>query len=447
MPTYPNPSTLVNVACALEEVSKTKRLRCHAQLGLLLLSAVVAAIAPGRVRAADSLRACIDQSLQQATQRGVQVERKPRADFLLTGDARVFLHRFRKDACVGFFAAGAKYTQAVDLTVLSPSGRVLAQAPSRTTLPQTQYCGRAGDVAFVSVRVSDGQGEVVYGAVSSARGADALDPLARCAALGAPRPSPLDLGPEPIARSLEEELTALSLEFRELGYAPDGLVAFGALLSGQHEARMLNLESDQCYALAAVGDADVIDLDLRVFAQGAAPEPIATDTTRRRNGVVKLCTAPGTRYVVDTAVFQGEGAYVVEALRLHEPARVPGIEGQARISYAELNARMEARGFRAEPLTTGLVGANERLRIPVQVKAGECYAFAAVAVSDSPRGALDMGVLDERGRLAALDSGKEDDPLAFYCPTSNGVASVLVRAKGSRGTSRFALVVGREVTP
>ncbi|HKU38285.1 MAG TPA: hypothetical protein VJR89_09060, partial [Polyangiales bacterium] len=67
--------------------------------------------------------------------------------------------------------------------------------------------------------------------------------------------------------------------------------------------------------------------------------------------------------------------------------------------------------------------------------------------SDSPRGALDMGVLDERGRLAALDSGKEDDPLAFYCPLADGVASVLVRAKNTRGTSRFALVVGREVVP
>lgn len=373
----------------------------------------------------------------------MQLEREPQADFLLTGDARVFQHRFRGDACVGFFAAGAKYTQAVDLTVLSPSGRVLAQAPSRSTLPQTQYCGRAGDVTFVSVRVSDGQGEVVYGAVSAKRG-DALDEVSRCRALGAPRPMPLDLGPEPSSRSLEEELTALSGEFRELGYAPDGLVAFGALLSGQHEARMLNLEPDQCYALAAVGDADVVDLDLRVFAQGSTPEPVVADTTRRRNAVVKLCTSGQTRYVVDTALFQGDGAYVVEALRLSEPARVPGIEGQARISYAELGARMRARGFEAEPITTGLVGANERLRVPVPVKTGGCYAFAAVAVSDSPRGALDLGVLDERGHLAALDSGKEDDPLVFHCPAADGVASVLVRAKNSRGTSRFALVVGRE---
>jgi hypothetical protein len=410
----------------------------------VLCAACLGSLAPRPARAAEDLRTCIDRSLKTASARGVRLEREPHADFLLTGDARVFLHRFRKNACVGFFAAGAKYTQAVDLTVLSPSGRVLAQAPSRSTLPQTQYCGRAGDVAFVSVRVSDGQGEVVYGAVSATRGNDALDEVARCRALGAPRPMPLDVGPEPSSRSLEEELTALSAEFRELGYAPDGLVAFGALLSGQHEARMLNLESDQCYALAAVGDSDVVDLDLRVFAQGASPEPVVADTTRRRNAVVKLCTSGTTRYVVDTALFQGDGAYVVEAMRLSEPARVPGIEGQARISYAELGARMRARGFEAEPITTGLVGANERLRVPVPVKTGVCYAFAAVAVSDSPRGALDMGVLDERGRLAALDSGKEDDPLVFHCPAADGVASVLVRAKNSRGTSRFALVVGRE---
>jgi len=403
------------------------------------------ALAPSAMLAAEDLRTCVQRSVATAAGRGAKVESEPRADFLLNGDARVYMHRFQRADCVGFFAAGAKFTQSVDLTVLAPSGRILAQAAARSTLPRTQYCGGAGEVTFVSVRVSDGQGEVVYGALSGPRAA--LDEVSNCAALGAPRPAALDLGPEPSARSLEDELQALSADARELGYVPDGLVAFGALLSGQHEARVLNLEPDHCYALAAVGDAEVIDLDLRVFAQGSSPEPVAADTTRRRTAVVKLCTSTQTRYVLDTAVFQGEGAYVVEALRLREPERVPGIDGAARISYAELGARMQTRGFDAEPLTTGLVGANERLRIPVPVRTGLCYAFAAVAVSDSPRGALDLGVLDERGRLAALDSGKDDDPLVFHCPAADGVASVLVRAKNSRGTSRFALVVGREPKP
>ncbi len=383
--------------------------------------------------------------MAQATSSGAVIERKPRTDFLLTGDARVYMHRFERANCTSFFAAGTKYTQAIDLTVLAPTGRVLAQAEPRLTLPRAQYCGRLDETVFVSVRVTDGQGEVVYGALSGP--ASDLDDVARCGALGAPRPQPLDLGPEPSARSLEDELQALSGEFRELGYAPDGLVAFGALLSGQHEARILNLEPDRCYALAAVGDADVVDLDLRVFAQGAAPEPVAADTTRRRNAIVKLCTSGRTRYVLDTAVFQGDGAYVVVALRLAEPARVPGIEGQARISYAELGTRMQARGFAAEPITTGLVAANERLRVPLPVRSGVCYAFAAVAVSDSPRGALDLGVLDEHGRLVALDSGKDDDPLVYHCAPADGVVSVLVRAKNTRGTSRFALVVGRDSTP
>jgi hypothetical protein len=384
----------------------------------------------------------VSRTVEGAKAQGAAVERAPHTDFLLTGDARVFMHRFSSSTCVSFFAAGTKFTQAVDLTVLSPTGRTLGQAESRVTLPRAQYCGRSGESVFVSVRVTDGQGEVVYGALSGP--GSTLDAAAGCGALGAPRPQPLDLGPEPSARSLEDELQALSGEFRELGYAPDGLVAFGALLSGQHEARMLNLEPDRCYALAAVGDADVVDLDLRVFAQGSSPEPVAADTTRRRNAIVKLCTSGRTRYVLDTAVFQGDGAYVVEALRLSEPARVPGIEGPARISYAELGTRMQTRGFAAEPITTGLVAANERLRVPLPVRGGVCYAFAAVAVSDSPRGALDLGVLDEHGRLVALDSGKDDDPLVYHCPTADGVVSVLVRAKNTRGTSRFALVVGRE---
>lgn len=393
-------------------------------------------------RADEPLADCVGRHILHAQGKGAAIERAARTDFLLTGDARVYMHRYAASGCVSFFAAGTRFTQAVDLTVLSPSGKTLATGESRVTLPRAEYCGHRGETVFVSVRVTDGQGEVVYGALSGP-GAG-LEDASFCAALGAPRPSPLELGPEPSARSLEDELQALSGEFRELGYTPDGLVAFGALLAGQHEARMLNLEPDRCYALAAVGDADVVDLDLRVFAQGTSPEPVASDTTRRRNAIVKLCTTSRTRYVLDTAVFQGDGAYVVEALKLAEPARVPGIEGQARISYAELGTRMQTRGFEAEPVTTGLVAANERLRVPLPVHAGMCYAFAAVAVSDSPRGALDLGVLDESGRLVALDSGKDDDPLVYHCPAADGVVSVLVRAKNTRGTSRFALVVGRE---
>jgi hypothetical protein len=293
--------------------------------------------------------------------------------------------------------------------------------------------------------MTDGQGEVLFAALSDAR--PALASLATCAALGAPRPAALELGPEPSARPLEDELHALAFDLAESGYQPDGLIAFGALLSGQHEARLIALEPRSCYALAAIGDADVSDLDMRVFAQGSTPEPVTSDTSRRRNAVVKLCTNERTRYLLDTAVFQGEGGYVVQAYRLATTDEVPGIEGQARLSYAEVRARMNARGFVARPITTGLVAPNERLRVPVPVRAGQCYAVAAVAVADSPRGALDLGVLDTRGQLAALDTGNEEDPLAFYCAAADGVASVLVRAKDARGTARFALILGREAEP
>jgi hypothetical protein len=397
---------------------------------------------PARARGADGLRGCVERAVADAKQRGARVETEARTDFLLTGDARVHVHRYSTRSCLGFVAAGAKFTQAIDLTVLAPSGRVLARGAPRTTLPHAMPCGEPGDVAFVSVRMTDGQGEVTYAALTDAR--PTLNELTRCAALGAPRPAALELGPEPTARPLEDELAALGSELAESGYTPDGLVAFGALLAGQHEARMIALDPQRCYALAAIGDSDVVDLDLRVFAQGAAPEPLTADTSRRRNALVKLCTDQRTRYVLDTAVFQGDGGYVVQAFRLALPVHAPGVDGQARLSFGEQSARMLARGFQAEPMTTGLVAPNERLRVPLQVRAGRCYAFGAVALADSPRGALDLGVLDAQGRLVALDTGGDEDPLAFHCAREDGTISVLVRAKDTRGSARFALLVGRE---
>lgn len=389
------------------------------------------------------LRGCMERAVASAQQGGAKLEAPLRTDFLLTGDARVHVHRYAKRSCTAFVAAGAKFAQAIDLTVLAASGEVLARGAARTTLPHATHCGEAGEVAFVSIRMNDGQGEVLFAALSDAR--PVLANLTTCAALGAPRPAGLELGPEPSARPLEDELHALSLDLAESGYQPDGLIAFGALLAGQHEARSIALEPRSCYALAAIGDADVSDLDMRVFAQGSTPEAVASDTSRRRNAIVKLCTNERTRYLLDTAVFQGEGGYVVQAYQLDASDDVPGIDGQARLSYAEVRARMNARGFVARSITTGLVAPNERLRVPVPVRGGRCYAVAAVAVADSPRGALDLGVLDARGQLAAFDTGSDDNPLAFYCAAADGVVSVLVRAKDIRGTARFALILGREL--
>jgi hypothetical protein len=277
-----------------------------------------------------------------------------------------------------------------------------------------------------------------------------------CAALGTPRPAPLSVGPEPPGQSIEHQLESSAEELGRLGYQSGKLIAFGALRAGQHAANGVLLSRKRCFALVAVGSDEIVDLDLRVFGPTLPLAAAGADVSRSRAAVVKLCAEAPARYVVDVAAFQGEGAYAVAALELAEPPQQPGIEGGARIEYAELVARMSARGFKSEVLSSGVVDREEKLQVPLSLAQGSCLALGALrANDDAASSSLMLGLTTEDGALLAMDGPGKQPPLLFHCAPASGpvqqehLHAVIGTAQG-RGRARFALIVGtepREGTP
>jgi hypothetical protein len=370
-----------------------------------------------------------------------------RTSFLLSGDTQVFSRRFASADCVGFLAAGARNAQAIELVVQSADGRPLARSATPATLAYALHCGHPGEVVFATLRMLDGQGEVIYVPLEHAGSRPAaLAALEQCPALGTPRPSPVAVGPEPAGKSIEEQFEASRSELAELGYGSDQVVGFGTLPADQHDARGVVLDADHCYALVAAGSRDILDLDLRVFGPRLPLAPAGIDVSRKRGAVVKLCAEAPARYVIDVSAFQGEGAYAVQALELDEPPRAPGIAGQMRIGYAEALARMRARGMAGKVLTSGIVKADDVLGIPLSFVGGSCYAVAAVAASDLDGGALQLGLRGDHGELLALDTRSNDAPLVFHCSERAELLQAVVRSNQGRGSARFALLVGREAT-
>lgn len=343
-------------------------------------------------------------------------------------------------------AAGARNVQSLELVLRSQEGRVLARSRKPSALAHLTHCGHARELVFATVRVVDGQGEVVYGAwPADSAEASALQRMRRCPALGTPRPAPLAVGPEPPGQSIEHQLETVGVELARLGYQPGRLVAFGALQAGQHAANGLVLSREHCYALLAVGSDEIVDLDLRVFGPSLPLSVAGVDVSRSRAAQVKLCAEAPARYVVDVAAFQGEGAYAVAALELEEPGRVPGIEGAARIEYAELVARMRARGFQPEVVTSGVIGNEEKLQVPLALGSGACLSVGALRSSDEAAGSgLMLGLTAEDGELLSMDGPAKDPPLLFHCAAQSERLQAVVGTAQGRGQARFALVVGRE---
>jgi hypothetical protein len=408
----------------------------------LWLSTVHAQPAPAAISGA--LQDCVSSAV--ADPAGSVHAGPQRTVFLLSGDAQVFSQSFSASECVGFVAAGARHAQSLEVMIQAADGRPLARSATPSALAYALHCGHPGEVVFATVRMLDGQGEVVYvPLVNAGAHPAALDALQQCRALGTPRPAPLEVGPEPAGMPIDQQFEAVGAELAALGYGEERVVAFGTLGPGHHDAQGVVLRSGRCYALVAAGSRDVMDLDMRVFGPQLPLASAGADVSRRRDARVKLCAEGSGRYVIDVSAFQGSGAYAVQAYELAEPAGVVGIAGRSRIAYAELSARMRARGMLAKPLTSGLVKADEVLGIPLSLRGDACYAVGIVASPELDASALQVGLQTEQGELLGLDSRADDPPLLFHCARRDEQLRAVVRPNQTRGAARFVLLLGSEV--
>jgi hypothetical protein len=262
---------------------------------------------------------------------------------------------------------------------------------------------------------------------------------------GEARPRPVDVGPEPTGPPVDIELLSVAERLSRIGYRLEGGVLFGGLPERHREARRITLEGDRCYALAAVGDTGVEDIDLRLLRIEQGLDVLAADSTRRREAVVKVCPDKSGTYLLDVRMYRGEGNYVIQSFGLQEPTgpRPPGMTGGTRIPWAELSARLAKHGLRAEPLTWGILRPSESQTIPVEVQGGRCYAVGAVATPDFSGADLDLSLLDASGHVHAAEIGPNPHPVVFHCAERDAVMHAVLHGHDLRRPGRFLLLLGR----
>lgn len=422
--------------------------------GPLLIGLVLALATRPAAAAADatpSLGTCVQEVIGAARSQGARIYSEPVVDFLLPGDQRVLSYALPRDGCFGVLAFGHRQVHRLGLTFYAPSGRVLARDSGQDAHAYAQICGAAGRPVIAEVRMLDGEGEVhvvpLWNAPASIAGIDLA--IQACMHAGTPRPSPMDVGPEPQGPPLESELASVATQLEVLGYAPVGQALLGTLPEQSQHARRVLLEGGHCYALAAIGEPSVEDIDLRLLVIKDQPILVAGDTTRRRNAIVKSCPPETGVYLLDVRMFRGGGGYAVQAFGLSEPKTPPppGIGPETRIPFAEMTARLAQRGMTPEPLVWGIVRPGTGHEVPVRLRGGACYAIGAIATADAPFGDLDLSLIDERGVMRAADVGPSPHPVVFDCPQRDETVKAIVRPSDLRRPSRFLLVLGRSSLP
>ena len=393
-----------------------------------------------------TLAQCVERVVNAARQQGARPSGAPVVDFMLTGDHRSYENVLPQDGCLGMLAVGHRSVQNLALAMFAPSGRMLAQNSERGAHAYARFCGEAGRKIVTEVRMLDGEGEFHLVPIWNAPpGLDALESVMEsCMHTGDPRPDPVDVGPEPLGPPIDVELLAVAKQLSSLGYRLEGGVLFGGLPERRREVRRVMLGGGQCYALAAVGDGDVEDIDMRLLWMTDTTSLVAADVTRRRDAVVKVCPEQDGIYVLDVRMYRGSGRYVVQSFGLKEPATPPppGVDGGTRIPYAEMLAKVEEHGMKAAPLTWGMLQPGATQTIPIEVHKDHCYAIGAIATADFTGSDLDLSLVDEDGSLFAAEIGPGPHPLVFHCSKTDSVVRAVLYGHEVRRPSRFLVMVG-----
>lgn len=394
---------------------------------------------------------CAARGVQVAAALGAQVIGEPRVEFLVEKDTRAHQATLPQDGCIGFLAVGHGMVKDLDLALHASTGVMLAQDAAQDAHPYVRYCGAAGLSLHLVVQMYEGRGEVtVVTLLNAPSELPALTEALQGCGMPAPDLSALtDVGPEPPGPSLVETYELVTARLAQSGYLAHQVLVDDSLGERHHISREAALKPGSCYALAAIGDATVEDLDLRVLSTGSEQTVLGEDTSRDRTALIKLC-AVSEPITLDIRMYQGHGRYQVHAFVAATPrfSSLPvGVEGASRIGLTEISHSIARRGMQPVATTWALAQPGEQMRLPVPVTAGGCYAFGAIVGPELAGADLDLRVLDAEGRLLAWELGPSDQPLVFHCPTSDQVLQVIGEAHGVRAAGRFLVIVAHDAGP
>ena len=220
---------------------------------------------------------------------------------------------------------------------------------------------------------------------------------------------------------------------RARGYETYGQPANGQLAQGETHDYPIQLEGGKCYAILAVGDNGVRDLDLTLL--DARDQTIDRDVETDARPVVRVCAPSTGQYKMQVRMFSGQGSFVYAQYRWPRGTRGPfNLDGLIYVRLAEVTSLLAVEGYEPDVQATpsrGRIrreGQNGRHNIPLE--GGQCYAILAVGGEGVNN--LDLS-LSQGGTAVASDTTRTAFPDVRYCPTSGGRVALQVTATGGSG--------------
>lgn len=382
-------------------------------------TAVVAASLDGDTQ---SRIAALDASLGAESFRRVG---EPSGITLSERDERLFALTLEPGACYAFASFGGPGASDTDVYLVDGEGHWLAQDASANRDAVVRFCSPEHASYNLQVRLLHGAGPVFTAAYmqssSSTPGPseDSLPVISDTSTAGA---------------AVDENFALLDADMRARGYESYGSSSRGELGEAGSTAYDIDLEGGKCYAILAVGDSGVRNLDLTLLDAGGreVDRDVATDA----RPIVRVCPTANGHYRMQVRMTSGTGAYFYAAYRWPRGIRGPfGLEGLIYVRLAELQQLLGVEGYTPD---TGYDLEQSRLRAEgatgthtLRLNGGQCYSIAVVGGD----GISDVDVTLARGGTdITSDVGvRSAFPSVRHCVSTTADFTLTVRAATGSG--------------
>ncbi|HHH27645.1 MAG TPA: hypothetical protein ENK57_04780 [Polyangiaceae bacterium] len=365
----------------------------------------------------------LDQRLQTE---GFSRVGNPVGMVLTNSDPRDFQLNLEQGQCYVFAALGTDGAIDTDVFLNDSSGRRIEADGSTAPDARIRYCAQVTGPYVLQVRMLQGQGSLfTVGYVQ--QGAQA-------------GPQPVMASSSTAGAGLQENFALLDADMRARGYESYGSQTNGSLEQGGSRTLEIQLEGGLCYAILAVGDTTVNNLDLHLLDPRG--RPVDQDTAPDARPTVRVCPRSSGNYQMQVSMTSGSGAFVYAPYRWPRGTRGPfGLEGVTWVRLSEVTALLDVEGYEPDP---GFTPGRGRLRRQgasashqVELVQGQCYAIVAVGgegISD-----LDITITFGGTQLASDYGSGNAFPSVRHCAQSSGQHTIQITAAAGSGSYHYQI--------
>ena len=339
-------------------------------------------------------------------------------------DERLFQLSLEQGRCYAFATFGGPGAADTDVYLVDSSGHWLQADSTASRDGVVRFCAPATDTYTLQVRLLHGDGPVFTAAYLQQA---ASSP-------SAPPSAPLIAETSTAGAGLDENFALLDADMRARGYETLAPPQHATLAEGGTQEYEVDLTGNNCYAILAVGDSGVRNLDLTLL--DASGTEVDRDDAGDTRPTVRVCPAADGHYRMRVRMMSGTGNYVYAPYHWPRGTHGPfGLAGLIYVRLSEVTALLGVEGFVPDANysmqrgTLAREGASDTQQL--QLSAGSCYSITVVGGD----GIHDIDLtLTQGSTQVATDLGVRNAfPSVRQCVSTTGSYTLGVRATSGSG--------------